>query len=417
MLLRILTSCVVLFLASSALTTADKPKPRPETPWLHFLPVQYSATLDGEAVDDLQIYAGRNKQKLLYAIAPGSLVDATVCIEATTGFLGRFDPDDVRIEEEVMHVKSTAVPAAEQELSLAVMKGKKGFQLTISRDKKKLICQVPMPPDDYDVLLRVPPEDVDSPMIGRVIETWAQKEAEIDEALPEPPAPPSNARGASAPPPPSLVEHVAVTREQVISAVRGRGSATSLKPENLPPQGNGKKTFVPPFPDAGTRRERDDTWLASGFAEKLTGQLLSVTEGLGPTDSKTRGEFFAWVQCRWIADKTGKLTAVGTFADVAATGASLVPQRMATNTGYCYVGVHNERTGDDIWKEGSMGRAPQPFAIGEPVKQVIASGLDVKAGDEIVFMVGVCDYSSAKYGNSAQGHIQARVQMVHCEVK
>lgn len=207
------------------------------------------------------------------------------------------------------------------------------------------------------------------------------------------------------------------SRGQVISALQGLNNPPSIQVESPPPSGNGKNTFLPPFQDAGTRRERDDTWLASGFAEKLTGQLLSVTEGIGPTDSKTRGEFFAWIECRWTANKSGKLTAVGTFADVAATGASVVPRALATSTGYCYVGVRNERTQDDIWNKGSLGRAPQPFATGEPLKQVIASGLDVQAGDEIVFMVGVCDYSSAKHGNSAQGHIQARVQMIHCEVK
>jgi hypothetical protein len=57
-----------------------------------------------------------------------------------------------------------------------------------------------------------------------------------------------------------------------------------------------------------------------------------------------------------------------------------------------------------------------PFVNILPLRQVTASGLDVQSGDEIVFMVGVCDYSSAKAGGHAHGEANARVQLITVEV-
>jgi hypothetical protein len=185
-------------------------------------------------------------------------------------------------------------------------------------------------------------------------------------------------------------------------------------------EGDGKKTFFPPFKEAGIRREVHGGWEGSGLAEKYTGQVLAVTIGAGSQDKKRRAEVFAQVYGQWNCNKSGELRATGTFAEIGANGFSTPPvHAMATSTAYLFVGVRNERTQEGIWEEHNLGRSPGaiiPFISVLPMKTVTADGLDVQAGDLITAMVGVCDYSSAKLGGVANGEVNARVVRIKMEV-
>ncbi len=90
--------------------------------------------------------------------------------------------------------------------------------------------------------------------------------------------------------------------------------------------------------------------------------MLSTTQGVGYSDAKKRGENYSWIQCKWTANKSGKLKATGTFVEIHATGLSSPPVfAMATSTAYLYVGVRNERSGRGRLQRGHWIASPWKF--------------------------------------------------------
>jgi hypothetical protein len=390
--------------------------------FLEFEKVTHQSTWNGQAAT-MPIFAGRNKAKILYGIRLKGSFTADLCVEVTTGFIGRFAPSDFQVKGDLMLVQAGAVPRAADDLTLAVADASEGYRLTITKGTDVLVCNVPVPDDELDKLLKNPPASVPgTPILAGAMRYFRgiEEKADVVSQRQSTASGPSNAGRAAAMPAASANK---TFHSQVVPVLRQmqEQQGTTPPPQTQPPsQGAGKKTYLPPFQAAGTRHEAHSGWMASGLADKYTGQVLSATQGIGSTDAKRRGENFSWMECRWNANKNGKLKATGTFVEIHATGLSSPPiQAMATTTAYLYVGVRNERTQKDIWKEYSLGRCPGaaiPFVTILPLQRVTASGLDVQNGDEIVFMVGVCDYSSAKHGCHAHGEANARVQLIEVEV-
>jgi hypothetical protein len=390
--------------------------------FLEFGKVTHQSTWNGQPAT-MPIYAGRNKAKILYAIVLKGQFTADLCVEVTTGFIGRFAPADFQIQGDLMLVNVTAVPKKADDLTLAVANTAEGYQLTIAKGADTLICKVPAPDDELDKLLKNPPANAPiTPILTAGVQHFTgleEKAAAVAQAQ-SGTSGPSNANIPSAMPVASANKTFHSEVLPVLLKMQDQRGSTITPITQQQPQGSGKKTFITPFPAAGTRHEKDTNWMASGLADKISGQVISTTQGIGYSDAKKRGENFSWMECRWNANKAGKLKATGTFVEIHATGLSSPPVfAMATSTAYLYVGVRNERTQKSIWQEYSLGRSPGgmiPFVNILPLRQVTASGLDVQNGDEIVFMVGVCDYSSAKAGAHAHGEANARVQVIEVEV-
>lgn len=397
-----------------------KPAPKAEQ-FLEFDKVAHQSTWNGQAVQ-FPIFAGRNGAKILYALRLKSPTAEDLCVEVTTQWIGRFAPSDFQIKGDRMVIAKSVVPKAADDLALQVSETDSGYRLTVTKGTDILICNVPIPDDELDKLLKNPPKNAPmTPILTAGTRFFAglEKKAEASVQNQSTTSGPSNAR-------PSALPTVVTNRNfhsAVVPILRKMQEQQGSKPPTIsqpPSEGAGKKTYLPPFQAAGTRHEAHSGWMASGLADKLSGQVLSTTQGIGSSDAKKRGENYSWVECRWNANKSGKLKATGTFVEIHATGLSSPPvQSMATTTAYLYVGVRNERTQKDIWKEYSLGRCPGaaiPFVTILPLQRVTASGLDVQNGDEVVFMIGVCDYSSAKAGCHAHGEANARVQLIEVEV-
>ena len=399
--------------------TLQKPK---QQQWLEFDRVKHNSTHNGRPATNIPIYAGRNGAKILYAIQLKKPERVDLCVEVTTSYIGRFAKSDLQQKGKLLLVKTTAVPRQATDLTLNVAKSAKGYRLTITKGSDRLVCEVPPPLDALDKLIKNPPANAPkTPLLVSTMRRVEQLEAEAER---EAAASESGGRKSAATPPPKprYVEEVQDKWHNDIVPILKRMQDQSNNPPTPRPQseGSGKKTVLPPFKAAGTRHEEHTGWEATGLAEKNTGQVMSLTIGAGSRDKKRRGENFSWIEHRWDCNKSGSLKAIGTFVEIHANGFSSPPvHRMATNTAYLYVGVRNERTQDDIWEEYSLGRSPGisiPFANVVPLKRVTASGLDVRAGDEIVVLVGVCDYSSAKLGGLANGEVNARVQLIEIKV-
>jgi len=416
---------VVSLVILPAVCGLAQPAPAAQTPvvqqFLEFDKVTHQSTWNGQAAQ-FPIYAGRNGAKILYVLLGKAPTPEDVCVEVTTKYIGRFAKTDFQIKGNLMLIGKTVIPKAAPDLSLQVQALDTGYRLTITRGADTLVCSVPTPDDELDKLLKNPPVNVGAtPLQKGVMKhfTAIEEKADAQAKAATPPGGPSNAAASAMP----VASANKTFHSQVLPQLKRfqetRGTTITQAPQQ-PPQGSGKKTFLPPFQDAGTRHENHSGWMASGLADKITGQVLSTTQGVGYSDAKKRGENYSWVQCKWTANKSGKLKATGTFVEIHATGLSSPPVfAMATSTAYLYVGVRNERTQDDIWQEYSLGRSPGgviPFVNILPLRQVTASGLDVQSGDEIVFMIGVCDYSSAKAGAHAHGEANARVQLIQVEV-
>jgi hypothetical protein len=402
---------------------APKPPKPPQVRWLEFDRVKHNSTQNGRPAANLPIFAGRNGAKILYAIQLKRPQQADLCVEVTTSYIGRFAKSDFRVKGKLMLVNATAVPRQATDLRLNVAKTAKGFRLTITKGADKLVCEVPAPLDALDRLIANPPANArKTPMLTASMKHIAGLEAQAEKQAAA--GEPSGRKSASTPPPkPRYVEEVKKKFHSdilpILKRMQSQSNNTPATPQP-PSEGSGKKTVLPPFKAAGTRHEQHSGWQATGLAEKLSGQLMSLTIGTGSSDKKRRGENFSWIEHRWNCNKNGSLKAIGTFVEVHANGFSTPPvHSMATNTAYLYVGVRNERTQDDIWQEFSLGRSPgvsMPFVNIVPLRRVTASGLDVRSGDEIVVLVGVCDYSSAKLGGIANGEVNARVQLIEIKV-
>lgn len=414
---------VAVVLACASVVPAQTPRTRkPAVKWLQFDQVQHKTTQNGRPVRNIPIYAGRNGQKILYAIQLKGRPQEDLCVEVTTSYIGRFAKSDFRIKGKTMLVNATAVPTTANDLALSIAQTAKGYRLTIRKGSNTLISEVPTPPDALDRLIQNPPPNARlTPQLRSGIGRIEKLEAKLDEQSGASDS--SGRKSAAAPPPkPRYVEEVKKKFHSQVLPVLKRMQDQSDNPPTPRPgsEGDGKKMVLPPFKDAGTRYEEHTGWEATGMAEKHTGQVMALTIGNGSLDKKRRGESFAWIEHRWNCNKSGELKATGTFVEIHANGMSLPPvHKMATNTAYLYVGVRNERTQDDIWEEYSLGRSPgavMPFVNVLPLKRVTASGLDVRAGDEVVVLVGVCDYSSAKAGGCAHGEANARVQMIEIKV-
>ncbi len=414
---------VALVLVWGSVTQAQVPRPqKPAVQWLEFDQVQHVTTQNGRPVRNIPIYAGRNGNKILYAIQLKGRPQEDLCVEVTTSYIGRFAKNDFRIKGKTMLVNAAAVPTAASDLALSVATTPKGYQLTIRKGADTLVTEVPAPLDALDKLIKNPPANARlTPQLKSVMSRIERLEAEADEQAN---TNDSNGRkSASTPPPkPRYVEEVQKKFHSDVLPILKRMQDQNDNPPTPRPgsEGDGKKMVLPPFKDAGTRFEEHTGWEATGLAEKYTGQVMALTIGNGSQDKKRRGESFAWIEHRWTANKSGQLKATGTFVEIHANGLSAPPvHKIATNTAYLYVGVRNERTQDDIWEKYSLGRSPGgiiPFVNVLPLKRVTASGLDVQAGDEVVVLVGVCDYSSAKIGGCAHGETNARVQMIEIKV-
>ncbi len=399
------------------------PRKSPQLEWLEFDQVKHDSTYNGRRANNIPIYAGYNEEKILYAIRLPRPNPAELCVEVTTSFIGHFAPDDFQVKGNVMRVKATAVPRQATDTTLHVAEVAEGYRLTITRQGERLVCGVPRPPDALDKLLQNPPPNARmTPLLRAAMEQTTRLEDEADKKAT---ASETSSRKSAAPRGQKPVKLEYVQREfrenvvQQLKQIQTQGDSTppTLRPQ---PEGAGKKRVLPPFQDAGTRSEKHSGWQATGLAEKYSGQVMALTMGAGSGDSKRRGEQFSFIVHRWTCNKSGTLKTKGTFVEIHANGFSNPPiHSLATNTGYLYVGVRNERTQKDIWEEFSLGRSPgasMPFVNILPLKQVTASGLDVRSGDEIVVMVGVCDYSSAKLSGLAHGEVNARVQMIEIEV-
>jgi|GEM_PF-5105883 len=417
---------VTVLVALEAVCGLAQPTPVAQTPvaqqFLEFDKVTHQSTWNGQPAQ-LPIYAGRNGAKILYVLLGKAPAPEDVCVEVTTKYIGRFAKTDYQIKGNLMVIAKTVVPKAAPDLALQVQATDAGYKLTITRGTDTLIANVPTPEDELDKLLKNPPANrPDTPIQKGVITYFAGVEEKVEAQQAKTSSPtggPSNAVAAAMP----VASANKTFHGQVLPQLKklqdqqGGAAPQVTQPQ---PEGAGKKTFLPPFQDAGTRHENHNGWMASGIADRISGQVLSTTQGIGYSDTKKRGENYSWIQCKWNANKSGKLKATGTFVEIHATGLSSPPVfAMATSTAYLYVGVRNERTQKDIWQEYSLGRSPGgviPFVNILPVRQVTASGLDVQNGDEIVFMIGVCDYSSAKAGAHAHGEANARVQLIQVEV-
>ncbi len=185
----------------------------------------------------------------------------------------------------------------------------------------------------------------------------------------------------------------------------------------------GNRTWNAPYDGQGADSSMHGTWIASGFADRFSGNMVAMCEGQGFTDSKTRGEMIVWCGWSWNATQTGDLHVKATFMDIITSGFVWDPISQGTNSKYCvdvgyiWVGARNERTGEDLWEPNEIGRAPLPFVAAVPLSTVSDSGVAVQAGDEISFMVGICNYSSGKLGGTSHGQINARLHEVKAEIK
>jgi len=423
---RTTVAMVVSLVIVQAVCGLAQPIPAAQTPvpqqFLEFDKVTHQSAWNGQPAQ-FPIYAGRNGAKILYVLLGKAPAPEDVCVEVTTQYIGRFAKTDYQVKGNLMSIAKTAVPRPASDLALQVQATDAGYKLTITRGTDTLVANVPAPDDELDKLLKNPPANArETPIQKGVIKYFSgvEEKVEAEQAKTSNPAGgPSNAVAAAMPVASANKTFHSEVLPQLKKLQETQGSTIAVGPQQ-PPQGSGKKTFLPPFQDAGTRHENHNGWMASGIADKITGQVLSTTQGIGYSDAKKRGENYSWIQCKWNANKSGKLKATGTFVESHATGLSSPPVfAMATSTAYLYVGVRNERTQKDIWQEYSLGRSPGgviPFVNILPLRQVTASGLDVQNGDEIVFMVGVCDYSSAKAGAHAHGEANARVQLIQVEV-
>jgi hypothetical protein len=333
----------------------------PNPNWLVFPQCNASSTYNGKPLP-LTIYYNTHNNKILYVIPlKDKIVQGNLCIETTTGFIGILKPSDVKVQPGKMLVNPAAVPPATQEAVLNVQPTATGYTLTIRADKNVLICRVPKP------LVVLPP------ITGN------------------PPGP-----GTGNPPGP------------------GTGSGPGLP--------SGLTVAKAPYTAANTEKNQDTLCSANATASAGSGGLSTDTKGKGnpPSNVGKRGEAFAWIEYTYTAPSSGVLTtqvlftnvhAEGTAREATSSGAEVPNDYLATDTGYLYVRIKNNTTGQEKPKvESSLGRAPKTYTTTESQRLVSAQTINVNAGDSITVRAGVCHYSRGKLTGFAQGKTTATVQ-------
>ncbi|MCK4873548.1 MAG: hypothetical protein KAS72_12555 [Phycisphaerales bacterium] len=400
--------------------------PRNVGDWLVLPQCEHRSTENGKPYD-AKIYAGMNGDLVLYFIRHH---DKNICIEATTGFIGYTPAREIVFKQKGMLVDPESVPPAAEDLTLDIKEKGKGYTLTITRGGDVWVCDVPKPSDPYQELLDMPRNTGKRGKLHRNVfdsfdEMWGAMEERADKEGGEDPPPDDNKGGSGGLPSelPSAVqqaqEHFRNTiREIVIGAFEDEKPTPRTEPQHIP----GQHCWRPPYDGAGVDAEDHSTWLAAGIADPFSGEMIATCSGFGPTDSKTRAEMIVWVGWSWNATGTGELSIRATFMEVIACGVVYDPISQGTSgkycvdTGYIWIGARNERTGEDIWHNKEIGRAPMSFIELRPLVNFTASGLDVQFGDEITILVGICNYSSGKYGGTSHGEIAARVHEVKAEI-
>ena len=124
---------VVLAASSSAVWGQSPTQRRPQVQWLEFDRVKHVSTHNGRPAPNIPIYAGRNGDKILYALQVKGRQPEMLCVEVTTSYIGRFAKTDFQVKGQLMRVKATAVQRQATDMTLNVGQTPKGYRLTITQ--------------------------------------------------------------------------------------------------------------------------------------------------------------------------------------------------------------------------------------------------------------------------------------------
>ncbi|HEB60867.1 MAG TPA: hypothetical protein ENJ06_03485 [Phycisphaeraceae bacterium] len=413
---------ILVLLAELISLRAVNAKPANPGDWLAFPQCQHRSTFNGKPYKE-PVYAGTNGDKILYFIRDHG---RNICIEATTGFIGYTPDRDIVVKDKGILVDPASVPPAAEDLTLNVKKTVKGFLLTVHEDKNTWVCDVPRPVDPYEELLRMPRQKGKIGPLHRAIfqrfhDQFENMEAQADK---EGGKDPTDWRGGKTQQLPAFVQKAHEDFQGILREIMMGADETVInKPHPDNPIMPGKMYWYLPYSRAGLVANMQGEWIAAGWADQSTGEMLAMSDGVGSLDRKTRGEMITWLEETWDADRTGTLSVRATFMETLASGFTYDPVsqgvsgKYAANTGYIWIGARNERTGEDIWDNVEIGRSPAPYIEARPLKNFKVNGLSVKYGDEVTILVGLCSYSSGKYGGTAHGEISARVHEILAEIK